>query len=119
MICPSCHEPLNYPSGDGCAAMKLHKEEVTDLSKFLRTSTSSAYNKTAADRIEELERYCAAYAKADRMAVDHINTIEAKLEKAVEALQVLSCKCTSNCYGCDICPSWTIRTVLAELEGKE
>lgn len=24
MICPSCHEPLNYPSGDGCAAMKLH-----------------------------------------------------------------------------------------------
>lgn len=28
---------------------------MTDLIKFLRTSTSSAYNKTAADRIKELE----------------------------------------------------------------
>ena len=34
---------------------------MTDLIKFLRTSTSSAYNKTAADRIEELnERLTAA-----------------------------------------------------------
>ena len=22
--CPSCREPLNYPSGDGCAAMTKH-----------------------------------------------------------------------------------------------
>ena len=34
---------------------------MTDLIKFLRTSTSSAYNKVAADRIEELnERLTAA-----------------------------------------------------------
>lgn len=26
--CPSCREPLDYPSGDGCAAMQLHKERV-------------------------------------------------------------------------------------------
>jgi LSD1 subclass zinc finger protein len=24
-LCPSCREPLDYPSGDGCAAMTLHK----------------------------------------------------------------------------------------------
>lgn len=23
--CPSCREPLDYPSGDGCAAMTKHK----------------------------------------------------------------------------------------------
>jgi hypothetical protein len=38
----------------------------------------------AADRIKQLERYCAAYAKSDRVLVDHINTIEAKLAKAVD-----------------------------------
>ena len=25
-LCPSCREPLDYPSGDGCAAMSRHKE---------------------------------------------------------------------------------------------
>jgi LSD1 subclass zinc finger protein len=24
-LCPSCREPLHYPSGDGCAAMTLHQ----------------------------------------------------------------------------------------------
>ena len=24
-LCPSCREPLDYPSGDGCAAMTLHQ----------------------------------------------------------------------------------------------
>jgi hypothetical protein len=24
-LCPSCREPLHYPSGDGCAAMTMHK----------------------------------------------------------------------------------------------
>ena len=23
-LCPSCREPLDYPSGDGCAAMNKH-----------------------------------------------------------------------------------------------
>jgi len=26
-LCPSCREPLDYPSGDGCAAMTKHKEK--------------------------------------------------------------------------------------------
>jgi hypothetical protein len=24
-LCPSCREPLDYPSGDGCAAMTMHQ----------------------------------------------------------------------------------------------
>jgi len=24
-LCPSCREPLDYPSGDGCAAMTKHE----------------------------------------------------------------------------------------------
>ena len=24
-FCPSCHEPINHPSGDGCAVMTRHK----------------------------------------------------------------------------------------------
>lgn len=26
-ICPSCREPIDYPSGDGCAAMTNHTDE--------------------------------------------------------------------------------------------
>lgn len=26
-VCPSCREPIDYPSGDGCAAMTSHIEE--------------------------------------------------------------------------------------------
>ena len=25
-LCPSCREPVDYPSGDGCAVMSRHKE---------------------------------------------------------------------------------------------
>jgi hypothetical protein len=27
-LCPSCREPLDYPSGDGCAAMTKHHIET-------------------------------------------------------------------------------------------
>ena len=30
-LCPSCREPINYPSGDGCAAMTKHNSEVNYL----------------------------------------------------------------------------------------
>ena len=26
-VCPSCREPIDYPSGDGCAAMTKHTDE--------------------------------------------------------------------------------------------
>lgn len=36
-LCPSCREPLNYPSGDGCAAMTKHKETtMTDEDLIVR-----------------------------------------------------------------------------------
>ena len=48
------------------------------------------------------------------------NEAEAKLAKAVAALQEQSCNCASNCdwEHDDVCPSWTARTTLAELEVK-
>ena len=30
-LCPSCREPLNCPSGDGCAAMTKHNSEINYL----------------------------------------------------------------------------------------
>ena len=72
-----------------------------DLIKFLRTSTSSAYNKTAANRIEELEAKLALMmferdeawkraAHSEKMwgeAEVKLAECEARLSKAVEALR--------------------------------
>lgn len=44
---------------------------MSDLIKFLRTSTSSAYNKVAADRIEELEAKLTKAVKALRKIADY------------------------------------------------
>lgn len=85
-----------------------------DLVKFLRTSTSSAYNKTAADLIEELENSLAWYQMMDAMSSDHVveltdklEAAEAKLTKAVEALRWYDDRFTAR----------KARDVLAELEG--
>lgn len=50
--CPSCREPLDYPSGDGCAAMTKHKEKP--MSDATVTITASTFEYMA-DRIENLE----------------------------------------------------------------
>jgi len=47
-LCPSCREPLDYPSGDGCAAMTLHYALDPDLPAQLerlamRAETSKTY----------------------------------------------------------------------------
>ena len=96
---------------------------MTDLIKFLRTSTSSAYNKVAADRIEELERErddlgrklnTARYGQPDFAWAIHeeaMADLRAKLAKAVEVLRF---------YTHDYVFSGAkARAVLAELEGKE
>ena len=41
----------------------------------------------AIDRIEELEKQCSVYARADQFLVEDINELEAKLAKAVETLR--------------------------------
>lgn len=66
MICPSCHEPLNYPSGDGCAAMKLHKEEMTKARDAKKKADAllkagDALAETFPARSRELLRLCRHY----------------------------------------------------------
>jgi len=39
-LCPSCREPLDYPSGDGCAAMTKHK--VKPMTKYDETREASS-----------------------------------------------------------------------------
>ena len=94
-----------------------------DLVKFLRTSTSSAYNKTAADHIEKLveerDGYLAERNKfklylqrthADlELEVAAVDALSGKLAKAVEALRWYDDRFTAR----------KARDVLAELEGKE
>ena len=47
-LCPSCREPVDQPSGDGCAAMTLHYALDPDLPAQLerlarRAETSKTY----------------------------------------------------------------------------
>ena len=58
-------------------------------------------------RIEELEKQCSAYARADQLFVEDINELEAKLTKAVGFLK------TMVDYN-----EYVIAPFLAELEGK-
>ena len=67
-----------------------------------------------ANRIEELEKRCSLYARADRLFVEEINDLEAKLTKAVEALRLIS-----QMHGYTSRQLSNIaRAVLAELEGE-
>lgn len=95
---------------------------MTDLIKFLRTSTSSAYNKVAADRIEGLER---DYKEACNEAADCYTkqcVAEAKLTKAMEALrEIYSISVDTTQLDLHV-RGWIevyTRAVLAELEGKK
>ena len=116
-------------------------QELINRLKRFATDLGSELVFTAADRIEELVKErdearhlqsCACnydtptdvcmghHALFERLYAAERAKLEAKLAKTVEALREISCKCVSNCdwERGDICPSWTIRKVLAELEGK-
>jgi hypothetical protein len=63
--CPSCREPLDHPSGDGCANMTAHKERAMSDDKELIARLRSKRQKgnrfdsleyEAADRIEALTK---------------------------------------------------------------
>ena len=41
-LCPSCREPLRYPSGDGCAAMTKHYTLDPDLPALLESVALTA-----------------------------------------------------------------------------
>jgi hypothetical protein len=91
---------------------------MSDLIKFLRTSTSSAYNKVAADRIEALER---DYKEACNEAADCYTkqcVAEAKLTKAVKALEKLNRR-GDALETFDNVVHEIVTAALAELEGGE
>ena len=46
-LCPSCREPLDYPSGDGCAAMTNHTDGTFNSEQLLLnlTRTTNTQNK--------------------------------------------------------------------------
>lgn len=76
----------------------------------------------AVNRIEELEKRCSLYARADRLFVEEINDLNAKLAKAVDALRVISqfnavTNSHLNIYNIFKMTD-RARAVLAELEGK-
>ena len=61
---------------------------MTDLIKFLRTSTSSAYNKVAADRIEELNERLTAATDDAKEAEAYAEELEARIKELT--LQLLA-----------------------------
>ena len=55
-LCPSCREPLDYPSGDGCAAMTRHEERSDKMSDYNQTRTvAGGVVSRFADMLRELE----------------------------------------------------------------
>ena len=56
--CPSCREPLDYPSGDGCAAMTKHKEKPMSDYKIVSNDLTDRFtamlNDYKADFEEEI-----------------------------------------------------------------
>ena len=92
-------------SGEGSRAQdwsdKPHRL-VYDLSRQVEAD---------ADRIEQWKAgFALADAKWGKVLMER--------DKAMEALRKLSCNCSSNCdwEHDDVCPSWTARATLAELE---
>ena len=117
--CPSCREPLDHPSGDGCANMTAHKEGAMSDDKELIARLWDAPADglgtenlclEAADRIEALTEQLAAARDDAKFAEDELemqeqeacmmendyiklekerDALEAKLAKAVEGLTVI------------------------------
>ena len=66
--CPSCREPLDHPSGDGCANMTAHKERAMSDDKELIARLRSKRQK--GNRFDSLEYEAAARIEAltDKLA---------------------------------------------------
>ena len=69
----------------------------------------------AADEIERLQKEKEIMADALRDANDYGMELAHEIERLREALEKLSCNCTSNCdwdFDGEICPSWVARSAL-------
>ena len=94
--CPSCGDPLDHPSGDGCANMAAHKERAVGDDKELIARLRDA----PADGLGT-ENLCLE-------AADRIEALTNKLAKAVEALE----------WCATVHDSSRARTTLAEIKGE-
>jgi hypothetical protein len=52
-LCPSCKEPLDYPSGDGCAAMTKH-QPVKETTKIDWQAALDALDASLPERLERV-----------------------------------------------------------------
>lgn len=86
---------------------------MTDLIKFLRTSTSSAYNKVAADRIEALER------ENHRWKMDCEEFWRAREAKAVDVIKCILASTYANDHVGYHVALYGAKALLAELEGRK
>jgi hypothetical protein len=60
-LCPSCREPLDYPSGDGCAAMTKHQpHQYPSPEAIVRAALERA-----SDGLLECSVWCDSQEKAD------------------------------------------------------
>ena len=76
----------------------------------------------AVDRIEQLEKQCSVYARSDRLFVEEIKELEAKLAKAMEALRKIAAYTHSWTHEQGIvqnAEARVARAALAELEEEE
>ena len=97
--CPSCGDPLDHPSGDGCANMAAHKERAVGDDKELIA------------RLRDADLYNAQHYERDplhKQAADRIEALEGKLAKAVEALE----------WCATVHDSSRARATLAEIKGE-
>ena len=102
--------------------IKELKAELAGGSFYQEKDIDALQDRIAAQaaEIERLNTQCEGLFQAAMNNGQALIIAEAKLAKAVEALEKLACKCPSNCdwEHNDICPSWTARTTLTELTGK-
>lgn len=83
-LCPSCREPLDYPSGDGCANMTAHEtsepfhiavEKVVEHEDGGATYSFEMDEKAAVNMAQiglEVVIFCAAYQLDIQEVFDHI-----------------------------------------------
>lgn len=91
-LCPSCHEPLSYPSGDGCANMTAHATSepfqvvVTNVEEHEDGGATYSFELDDKAQVEianiglEFMLYCAAYGLDLQYALENLKHL-AKEEK--------------------------------------
>jgi len=91
--CPSCREPLDYPSGDGCAAMTKHK--VRDMMVTIDLKTFEEMSDKIIDMEDAIRQLFALLditEETDDGRTFHPNTIRSCRASDAEKLDQVLCK---------------------------